>query len=74
MACALFEEVIVLAHVWDDRRGDGGSLRVVAKVVSAVIPCDLAPLARVPLRFAKGRLFFELATFYEVVEEVGVGF
>ena len=29
---------------------------------------------RVPLRFAKGRLFFELAAFYEVVEEVGVGF
>ncbi len=30
-------------------------------------------LAR-PLRFAKGALFFELAAFYEVVEEVWVGF
>ena len=42
------------------------------------IPCGLASLTRVPvvglLGFAKGRLFFELAAFYEVVEEVGVGF
>ena len=38
------------------------------------IPCELASLVRVSLRFAKGRLLFELAAFYEVVEEVWVGF